>query len=353
MSRQLLSADELTNEFIDERVAILIPQFEALAPYKINDRKKGKDGLTGWEQLASREVRLLKLRYPDNRPELEKTYGAAYRQSQALKKALKAVTSDKLKDPMVINQVQTIIKNFCLAVTFLFSEYKAKQNEKDDQKVAERRKPENRITLDLTNSLKYAHSILSEIKQEHEKGILPDKSNVNWLDVSCSICLATGRRMAEIHLSASFEKIDDYNIIFKGQLKGKERKVRLVDKAVRLIDVPFPIPVILPADLVIFALDWLGRKGKRFDRTEDPERVNRRFCKTLNLACKSWDIFPENDRTYHKFRAAYLRASIINDGNVDPYDFTDFAKKILCDNDESTINSYKRYEIKPGTLTKI
>ncbi|MTJ47622.1 protelomerase family protein [Dolichospermum sp. UHCC 0259] len=345
MARQLLPADELTNSFIDERVKILIPQFEALAPYKITDRKKGKDGLTGWEQLASREVRLLKTTYPDDKPEGEKTYSSAYRQSQALKKSLKAVTADKLKDPMVINQFQTIVKNFSLAVTFLFSEYKAKQNEKDDQKVTERRKPENRVILDLTNSLKYAYNILTDIKNGED--------DTNWLDVSCAVALATGRRMGEVHLSASFEKIDDYKIIFKGQLKGKERKVKMIDKAVKLIDVPFPIPVILPADLVIYALDWLGKKDKRFDRKEDPERVNRRFSKTLNQACKDWDIFPEDERTYHKFRAAYLRACIINDGNVDPYDFTDFAKKILCDNDEATINAYKRYEIKEGSLTRI
>ena len=84
MSRELLAADELTNAFIDERVKILIPKFEALAPYKITDRKKGKDDLTGWEQLASQEVRLLKVRYPDDKPEGEKTYPTAYKQSQSL-----------------------------------------------------------------------------------------------------------------------------------------------------------------------------------------------------------------------------------------------------------------------------
>jgi uncharacterized protein YbaA (DUF1428 family) len=48
-----------------------------------------------------------------------------------------------------------------------------------------------------------------------------------------------------------------------------------------------------------------------------------------------------------------LRAAIVNDGNVDLYDFTDFAKAVLGDDDENTINAYKRYEIKPGTLTCI
>jgi hypothetical protein len=66
-----------------------------------------------------------------------------------------------------------------------------------------------------------------------------------------------------------------------------------------------------------------------------------------------WDIFPEDEHTYHKFRAAYLRACVENDPSVDKYDFADYAQRILGDLDEITINSYKRYVIKPGTLTKI
>jgi hypothetical protein len=344
MARQLLEADELTNAFIDDRVETLIPQFEALAPYKINDRKKGKDGLTGWEQLASKEVRLLKSTYPDGSPEGEKTYGTAYRQSQALKKALKAVTADKLEDPILINQFQTIVKNFSLAITFLFSEYKALSNENYKDKVDERSAEENRIEIDLTNSLKYAYNILADVKN--------GDNDTNWLDVSCAIALATGRRMAEIHLSATFKKIDTYSIEFTGQLKGKSRKVKLADKAIKLQDMTFVIPTLLPADLVCFGLEWLNSNGKRFDKNEDVERVNKRFSKTLNLQCKEWDIFPENERTYHKFRAAYLRASCITD-NIKDQDFMKYAKKILIDNDEKTINSYIRYEVKPGTLTRI
>jgi hypothetical protein len=158
--------------------------------------------------------------------------------------------------------------------------------------------------------------------------------------------------MAEIHLSATFKKIDTYSIEFTGQLKGKSRKVKLADKAIKLKDMTFVIPTLLPADLVCFGLEWLNSNGKRFDKNEDVERVNKRFSKTLNLQCKEWDIFPENERTYHKFRAAYLRASCITD-NIKDQDFMKYAKKILIDNDEKTINSYIRYEVKPGTLTRI
>ena len=345
MARQLLQADELSNTFIDDRVKILLPQFEALAPYKITQRKKGVGDLTGWHKLAIQEARLLKLNYPDDKPEDDKEYGTALRQITALKKSLKLAAKTELKDAALLNPVNTIITNFGNELSNQFAIYKENQNTRYRETVTERRKVENRIEIDLTNSLKYAYNILTDIKNGED--------SINWLDVSCAVALATGRRMAEVHLSASFELIDSHTVAFKGQLKGKDRKIRVVDKAVKLRDVTFKIPTLLPADLVCFALDWLNSKGKRFDKDEDPERVNRRFSKTLNQACKDWDIFPSDERTYHKFRAAYLRAAIINDGNVDPYDFLDFAKEVLGDDDESTINAYKRYGIKEGSLTKI
>ncbi|AFZ61449.1 hypothetical protein H6G54_28435 [Anabaena cylindrica FACHB-243] len=344
MSRLLLAADELTNAFIDDRVKILLPQFEALAPYKITQRKKGVGDLTGWHKLAIQEARLLKLNYPDDKPEDDKEYGTALRQITALKKSLKLASKTELKDVALINPVNTIITNFGNELSNQFAIYKENQNTRYRETVTERRKVENRIEIDLTNSLKYAYNILTDIKNGED---------ANWLDVSCAIALSTGRRMAEVHLSASFEQIDAYTVTFKGQLKGKSRRVRVGEKAVNLRDITFTIPTLLPADLVCFAFGWLNSKGKRFSRDEDPERVNRRFSKTLNQACKDWDIFPVEDRTYHKFRAAYFRAAIVNDGNVDPYDFVDFAKEVLGDDDETTINSYKRYGIKPGSVTKI
>ncbi|MTJ15280.1 hypothetical protein FJR11_22490 [Anabaena sp. UHCC 0187] len=301
--------------------------------------------LIGWHKLAIQEVRLLKSLYPDDKLEEDKEYGTALRQITSLKKYLKLATKTELKDAALFHPVNTIITHFGNELSNQFAIYKENQNTRYRETVTERRKVENRIEIDLTNSLKYAYNVLTDVKNGDD--------NTNWLDVSCAVALATGRRMAEVHLSASFELIDSHKVAFKGQLKGKDRKIRVADKAVKLRDVTFKIPTLLPADLVCFALDWLNNKGKRFDKDEDPERVNRRFSKTLNQACKDWDIFPEDDRTYHKFRAAYFRAAIINDGNVDNYDFTDFAKEVLGDDDESTINAYKRYEIKEGSLTKI
>jgi Telomere resolvase len=343
MSRQVKSGDEIENSYIDERVAVLLPAFEALAPYKLNQRKKGVDNMPGWEKLAAIEARLLKSTYPDDKPESEKEYGTALRQVTALKKALKLAAKTKLKDSALVNPVGTIITHFGNALSFLFSEYKERQNIRYREKVEVRREKQNRVQIDLTNSLKYAHNILIEVVEG---------KNPNWIDVSCSLALATGRRMAEIHCSATFEFSDEYEIVFRGQIKGKDRKVKIGDKSIPLIKASFYIPTLLPAELVCAGLEYLENADKRYPRDEDPERVNRTWSKTLNLAVKNWDIFPE-DRTYHKFRAAYLRACIANDPSIDPYDFTDYAKEILGDDDEATINAYKRFELKPNSLSKI
>lgn len=348
MSRELKPEDELQNTYIDERVKDLLPKFEAIAPYNLRERQKGKQlgnyRIQGWEALAVEEVRRLKIRYPDDRPEEKKTYGTCLRQITALKKALKNAAKTELKDKELHSAVFTIINQFGSSLSLQFRQYKLKQTEDYKEEVKERRKKENRVHIDLTDSLKFVCNVLNDIKQGKP---------ANWMDVSCAIALATGRRMGEVHLSASFEQIEDYLIIFKGQLKGKSRLVKVNNQNVLLREAPFEIPTLLPAELICFALQWLDNNGKRFTPNEDPERVNKRFSKTLNKHCKKFNIFPEDERTYHKFRAAYLRACIVNSDDVDPYDFVDYAKEILGDDDENTINSYKRYEIKTGSLTKV
>ncbi|BAY80524.1 hypothetical protein NIES25_70120 (plasmid) [Nostoc linckia NIES-25] len=344
MSRELKTGDELENSYVDERVKFLLPQFEAIAPYrKQSQRKNGVDKLPGWQKLATQEIRLLKITYPDDKPEHLKTYGTCLRQITALKKALKISIKDYVKDQGLHGAVNTIVTNFSRALTEHFAPYKANQSELYREKVVERTQENNRVFIDLTNSLKFAHNILTDIKNGND---------VNWMDVSCSLALVTGRRMGEIHLSASFNKIDDYTIAFKGQLKGKSRRVKLGEKALPLRDVTFKIPTLIHADLVCFGLQWLADKGKRFDTTEDPERVNRRFSKTLNQHCKEFDIFPEDERTYHKFRAAYLRACVVS-FKPDNYDYLNYARSILGDFDMNTIEAYQRYELKAGSITRI
>ncbi|MBD2503937.1 protelomerase family protein [Anabaena azotica] len=329
---------QVENTYIDERVASLLPQFEALAPFKISQRKKGTGDLLGWERLAAIEAKNLKIAYPDDRPEDEKTYGTCLRQITALKKALRASAKTQLNDKALYNPVLTIITHFGEALSYQFASYKERQNFVYKQQVKERSQPESRIEIDLTSYLNRANNLLTRIASGDEEGI-------DWKDVSCAIALATGRRMAEVHLSAKFELVGEYEIAFNGQLKGKSRRI----EGKSLKDVIFRIPTLLPAKLVCFALNWLNSKNKRLPPDEDTDRVNRRWSKVLNQAAKDWEIIPE--MTYHKFRAAYFRASIIN-AAIDPFDYISYAKKILGDEDENTIQTYQRFSIKAGTVTK-
>jgi hypothetical protein len=58
MGRQLKAADELENSFVSDRVKILIPKFEALAPYSRKKRETGVKGedIEGWKSLATKEA---------------------------------------------------------------------------------------------------------------------------------------------------------------------------------------------------------------------------------------------------------------------------------------------------------
>jgi hypothetical protein len=352
MSRTLKQMKELENTFIDERVAILLPKFEALAPYGRKERENGKpsEGLEGWKKLAANQAAMLKLRYPDNKPEPERTYNTCLRQITALKKALKAAAKTRLKDHANYHPVLTIITHFGNALSFLFSPYKSLQNETYREEVKERSAPENRIELDLSPFLKLAYDVLTQAANGAAK------DELNWRDVSCAISLCTGRRMGEIHLSGEFRQVGTYELGFKGQLKGKSRRLKVKGqdgsiKQVALRDFEFTIPTLVPAELVVQSIRWLEGNGKRFGRHEDPERVNRTYSKVLSEKVREWAIMPDG-MTYHKFRGAYFRACIQN-SSVDPFDWEDYARAILGDDDSATIKAYKRFVLKPGSVTRI
>lgn len=343
------SADiELKNSYVDERVKDLLPLFESLAPFKPKQRQKGVKGfnveteksefIPGWEALALEEQISLMDRYPDlERPENEREYGTCLRQITALKKALRDATKTQLHDPMMKGAVNTIISHFGNDLSKRFQVYKARQNQRQRETVAVRSEPENRVELDLSPFIQQACDVLSRLNELEPR---------DWKMVSCSLALATGRRMAEVHCSAQFRLIDDQTIGFKGYLKGKSRK----RDGKPINEYQFTIPTLVPAQLVVDGLEWLEKNGKR---VEQPEVVNRKYSRYLSEAVKeNWLILPRDEMTYHKFRGAYFRACVVN-ANVDPLDFMTYAREVLGDRDEDTIRHYQRFEIKPGSLTQI
>jgi hypothetical protein len=214
-----------------------------------------------------------------------------------------------------------------------------------------------------------AHDVLSKASQ----GLLKAS---DWKDVSCALALVTGRRMAEIHLSASFVKADEFAVYFTGQLKGKEsgfmvnkkgeavrtnradynksKSAGLTDKPfIPLADYRFTIPTLVPADLVVAGLQWLEDNGKRLSKKDEPEAVNRKYSRYLSeRVVDVWTILDKSEMTFHKFRGAYFRACVVN-CKVDGFDYMTFATSILGDGDEATIKAYQRFEIKPDSLTKL
>lgn len=182
--------------------------------------------------------------------------------------------------------------------------------------------------------------------------------------------------MAEIHLSAEFRIISEYELGFKGQLKGKNsviyfdsnelpqrcsyddfktllsRDLIPNQKAIPLREYEFKIPTLVKSSLIVKALEWLDENGKRFPRNEDPERVNRRWSKPLNDRVKIWDFFKDETMTYHKTRSGYVPA-VVKNIDIQPVDYIRKLRWIIGDDDQKTIESYQRFDIKEGSLTRL
>lgn len=337
-----MDATKTVSSFVDWRISELLPKLEVLATYNRTQRENGikSQGLSGWKNLASKEAALLMANYPDKKPEPEKEYGSCLAQISRLKKELKRTAQLQSTNQNNLEEIIVVINEFGDALSFLFSPYKEKQNVRYRKSVETRSKAEKRIPINLSPSLIKAKDVLTQVV--NGAGLF----DVEWRDVSCSVALATGRRMAEVHLSAQFRKIGDYELGFAGQLKGKTRKL----EGQKVRDFEFSIPTLLSADLVLAGMEFLEKHGKRFPLTEDPERVNRRWSKVLNERAKEWTII--DNMTYRDFRKVYLRASMINAG-VDPFDYLDYAKAVLGDKDAETIKVYQQYEIPEESLTML
>lgn len=334
-----------SNQFITHRAHQLIKLFEALAPLTPKYRKDGKGTVKGWRMLAANECNLFKIEFPDNKPEIEKRYYTAWKHISTLKNELYALTrvidtsedgsEPGLRDPLLVNSVRTVIRHFIDELTSYFLPYKMRANIDYKKDVEKRSSKENRVEINLTDYISKAYEVLQ------------DPSNYKWMDLSIALALVTGRRMSEIHATASFKVIDEYTVLFKGQLKGKDRKV----DGKKLINTEFVIPTLVPAELVVNGLDYLENENKkRISSTDDIGKVNRNYSRYLSERMKSEWAFIGEDTTYHKCRAAYLRASIINQ-DVDPFDYINYARSIMGDDDKATIETYQRYHIKKGTLT--
>lgn len=156
----------------------------------------------------------------------------------------------------------------------------------------------------------------------HARHIVTEPSS-SWRDLSCAIALLTGRRMAEIHQSASFEVVGEYELLFRGQLKEKGK----VDSQ---SDSGYVIPTLCRAVYAVEALDRLTASGKRIDKSAPTSGVNARFSSDLGKTAKTTfmhyakdayllDISDAKPRLkYHAFRQLYalVASSLYRPANV-------------------------------------
>ncbi len=361
------------NTYVNQRAIYLFPLIEKLALVdKSKIRRDGNVNLIGWRSLALQETVNLKDYYPDDKdsngnlkPIEKRRYHTAWNQNYKLKTELfDLIKSDYLQDKSLTNSMLNITTKLIAEIASRLMEYKTKSNHEYKKKVNERKKIENRISIDLTRILEKANSILTNlfsIKQIIH--VISKKDLPSWEDVSCAIALATGRRMSEIHQSGTFIYIDDYHLSFIGQLKGKERTVN----GSHLVDVNFTIPTLLKADLIITGIDYLQQLNKRISKDLPTVKVNESYSKPLSKAVRhKWQIYNQlvdpvtkiviDKQTYHRFRAFYFIAcsenyKLENDGDL--IDSANYAAQIMGDRDITVLESYQRYKILPYSKTRI
>ncbi len=357
------------NSFIEGRVNFLVPKFFSLATIdKSNDRKDGGIGwdfeakklksLAGWKDLALDEFNHLRFTYPDNAEEHDRTYNTVLSTIPLLKRQLKQEIKDRSADFSDVASSRTaalIAGHFGAYLSELFTPFTRQKNMKYQERVERRTKSDDSfIEIRIKPYLEEAMDIL-----ENLNGL----SQADWVSVSVALAVLTGRRMSEIHHSARFYPSDTSNtIIFRGQLKGKGRRV----DSQRLIEKEFEIPVLGKPIAIIQGLDWLEKKGKRIEfNGKDVENkntlVNKRWGKQLSTEVRAnWnflsninpsdhpDLHPNDLKcSYHKMRALYAASLLHQWHYTSPHSHRIDQKltNALCDRNSDAAQSYKRYVI--------
>ena len=187
-------------------------------------------------------------------------------------------------------------------------------------------KGRNKSEVDGNGCLEFARDALTKLDR--------------WMDVSIALILATGRRMAEIHSTETvFTKVDDYTLSFEGQLKTKGRG-----------DIgAFNIPCLVPADMVLAGVEYLGEQGKLYSATEGltvAEVVNAKVSVSLSRAIKA-NMTPFGINVYKDCRVVYAEICWETLANKAVIDKAHYFSNILghSEKDVTTANSYIKFQV--------
>lgn len=171
------------------------------------------------------------------------------------------------------------------------------------RRLAQRRK--QRETLSFKPLHEYAVSVLSNLESRE----------TDWSEVSVAIAIATGRRLAEIHLAASrFEYVDATHVKFTGQRK------LMGDAAAYFEQNPsYIMPVLVDAEKVVIGHQWLKQKGQVVESALVANRAKgnplRQWVRHLK---QKWGILHQLF-TYKAFRSIYAAAcnQVFNGNDMD------------------------------------
>lgn len=355
--------EDRENLLVDSLVDALLPDFMKLVDLKRNARRdgvgRGTSKIKGWKLLAQQTIPVFMEKYDSPNTWWSQKNELHSKLVLEIKRRAKEDSNYYANEASLI----TIANNYAKYLTDHFMPYKKKINLEYKEKVRERRSDENLVTVDMTEALNKAHSVL--IKASNIiNGI--DDEHPDWRDVSIALALVTGRRMSEIHYSAEFKPFedDDHKVWFKGQLKAKKRTVIYDERFKTIKEVPpgdgglsveeiwFPIPTLVPADLAIDGLKFLQTNGKRISKNEPVRTVNSRYSTVLAKRMGEGWVFAGDDTTYHKTRAVYFRLCIVNNP-TDAFKVNEFMINTLGDIDVNSHEAYMRYIIAENTLTII
>ena len=128
----------------------------------------------------------------------------------------------------------------------------------------------------------------------------------SWAEVAAALILLTGRRPTEIAWSASFSPHSAYCLLFNGQLKKGIRQTN-----------DFPIPTLIPANMVFCAFDYLRQLQRQNTKilnlktvSEATKATNSQINRAIyNNFSELLDAPPDRKGHFHYLSASNLRAA--------------------------------------------
>lgn len=183
-------------------------------------------------------------------------------------------------DTLYYKQLQSCLEALLRQIRIQISDLTNQKKGLQERRLAER-KPEKE-TISFTPIYEFAVNVLNNL----DRLKTPD-----WKKVSIALAITTGRRMAEIHLNkTSFQYLDKTTCNFIGQLKVKGDAEEYFT-----LNPAYSIPVLVDAQLIVKAHQWLKDHGKTVD---DSKVAANRYTKDLSDVMK---LLKEKFSIKHKF----------------------------------------------------